>query len=81
MMSRIRPLERDEAHPDAQSYFDLDEKIFGIVLNTTRVFAYRPPILAASRGLRRSVTQEAVLPEGLRALVCTRVAMLVGCPF
>ena len=80
-MSRIRPLARDEAHADARKYFARDERAFGIVLNTTRVFAYRPPILAASKGLSRSVATEATLPEGLRALVCVRVAMLVGCPF
>jgi len=81
MPSRIRPLDRDEAHPDARPSFDQDERIFGLVLNTTRVFAYRPPILAASKGLSRSVAVEATLPAGLRALVCVRVAMLVGCPF
>ncbi len=80
-MSRIKPLDREEARPDAQPFFDQDEDVFGIVLNPTRVFAYRPPILAAARGLSRSVAKEAALPAGLRALVCVRVAMLVGCPF
>ena len=79
--SRIKPLNRDEAHPDAQPYFDQDERAFGLVLNPTRIFAYRPPILAAYRSLSRSVAKDAMLPAGLRALVCVRVAMLVGCPF
>ncbi len=80
-MSRIKPLERDEAHADALPFFDQDEAAFGLVLNPTRVFAYRPPILAAARGLNRSVAKEATLSEGLRSLICVRVAMLVGCPF
>ena len=80
-MDRIRPLDRDEAHEDAHRFFDQDERAWGLVLNTTRVLAYRPPILAAMRGLNRSVATEAVLPAGLRALVCVRIAMLVGCPF
>lgn len=80
-MSRIKPLDRDEAHLDAQRFFDQDEQAFGIVLNTTRVFAYRPPVLAAAKGLSRSVAKEATLSDGLRALICLRVAMLVGCPF
>ena len=80
-VSRINPLGRDEAHPDAQPFFDQDERAFGLVLNPTRIFAYRPPILAAYRSLSRSVAKDAVLPAGLRALVCVRVAMLVGCPF
>jgi hypothetical protein len=80
-MDRIRPLDRDEAHPDAQQFFDQDERVFGLVLNPTRVMAYRPPILAAAKGLGRSVAKDAVLPAGLRAMICVRIAMLVGCPF
>lgn len=80
-MSRVKPLDRDEAHPDARSFFDQDERAFGLVLNPTRIFAYRPPIQAAARALSRSVAREAVLPPAMRALICVRVAMLVGCPF
>jgi hypothetical protein len=79
--NRIKPLERDQAPPDAQRFFDLDEERFGVVLNPTRVQAYRPSILAASKRLSGSMAVDAVLAEGLRALICTRVAMLVGCPF
>lgn len=80
-MSRINPLDREDAHPDAQPFFDQDVRAYGLVLNPTRVLAYRPPILAAARGLSRSVAKEATLPVGLRALMCVRIAMLVGCPF
>jgi hypothetical protein len=80
-MSRIKPLDREEAPPDARPFYDQDERAFGLVLNPTRIFAYRPPIQAAYRALGRSVGQEATLPAGLRALICLRVATLVGCPF
>lgn len=78
---RIRPLGRDEAHPDSQVFYDQDERAFGLVLNPTRILAYRPPIQAAARALNRSVSKGATLPEALRALVCVRIAALVGCPF
>lgn len=80
-MPRIRPLPKDEAHPDATAFYDQDEQRHGLVLNPTPIMAYRPSILAASRGLDRSMRQEAVLSAELRALVCTRVAQLIGCPF
>ena len=80
-MPRIRPLTREEAHPGAQRFFDQDEKHFGFVLNPTGVFAYRPPVLEAARALGRSVGKDGALTTGLRALICVRVAMLVGCPF
>jgi hypothetical protein len=80
-MSRIRPLDRDEAHPDARPVYDQDLRAFGLVLNPTGVMAYRPPVLLAARALSRSVARDAALPAALRALVMTRVATLVGCPF
>jgi hypothetical protein len=78
---RIRPLSRDEVPLEVQRIFDKDEEIYGLVLNTTRVQAYRPSILAASKALSRSVNVDPVLPRDLKALVCTLVASLVGCPF
>lgn len=80
-MDRIRPLTRDQAHADAQPFFDQDERAFGFVLNPTGIMAYRPPIQAAARVLNRAVAVDAVLAAGLRALLCVRVATLVGCPF
>lgn len=80
-MARIRPLTRDEAHPEAQPFFDQDERRYGFVLNPTPVMAYRPPVIAAARALGRSVAKDGVLSAELRALVCLRVAALVGCPF
>jgi hypothetical protein len=80
-MPRIKPLRRDEAHPDAQPLFDQDMERFGMVLNPTGVMAYRPPILRAARSLARAVGVDGVLDAGLRAMICVRVATLVGCPF
>ncbi|MGI8913511.1 MAG: hypothetical protein ACR2JY_06955 [Chloroflexota bacterium] len=80
-MDRITPLDREQARPEARPFFDADERRFGVPLNPTRVFAYRPPILAASKALSASVGEWAALPAALRLLVCLRVATLVGCPF
>lgn len=80
-MPRIRPLQQEEAHPDAQPAYDQDMRAFGQVLNPTGVFAYRPPVLTAARALGASVGKGGVLPASLRTLICVRVASLVGCPF
>jgi hypothetical protein len=80
-MPRITPLTRAHAHSDAQPFFDQDERAFGFVLNPTGIFAYRPPIQAAARALGRSVAKDGVLTPELRALICVRVATMVGCPF
>ena len=80
-IDRIRPLPREEAHADVQPFYDQDVKSFGQVLNPTGVFAYRPPIMAAVRQLNRSFFKEPSLPRAIKALVCVRIAALVGCPF
>ena len=80
-MPRITPLTRESAPEEARRFFDQDVERFGFVLNPTGIFAYRPPVQRAARALGASVAQEGVLAAELRALVCVRVAMLVGCPF
>lgn len=80
-MDRIRPLSREQAHPEVQPFYDQDVRRFGLVLNPTGVLAYRPPIMAAMRQLNSSLYKDSTLPAGLRALVCVRIAALVGCPF
>jgi hypothetical protein len=80
-MDRIRPLPRDEAHPDVQRYYDAEVETFGFVLNPTPVQAYRPSILIASKRLGRAIGVDGVLPAALRALICVRVAATIGCLF
>lgn len=80
-MSRIRPVPRDEAHPDVQRIYDGQVKAFGFVLNPTQVQAHRPSILLASQQLNRAVGTDAALSPGLRALICVRIAATIGCPF
>jgi hypothetical protein len=80
-MSRIRPLPQNEAGPEAQLAYDQDMRYFGMVLNPTGVFAYRPPVLLAERALGASVGKGGVLSASVRTLMCTRVASLIGCPF
>ena len=80
-MSRIPPLDRDDAAPEARILFDLDLETYGQVLNTTRVAAYRPGIALAAKELGRAVAKAGLIDEQLRLLINVRVATLVGCPF
>ena len=80
-MTRVRPLPRDQADPSTHPHYDRDLKAFGEVLNPTGVMAYSPPILAAGRELGASVHRSGKLGADLRAIICTFVAQLVGCPF
>jgi hypothetical protein len=80
-MERIRPLDRDEAREDVRRYYDAEMDRFGMVLNPTRVFAHSPEILRGSKALNTAVNKAGRIPEALKALLCVRVATIVGCPF
>jgi hypothetical protein len=80
-MPRIPPLDRDDAPPEAQAFFDRDLEVFGQVLNSTQIAAYRPGIAAAAKRLGQAVAEAGLIPEQLRLLMNVRVASLVGCPF
>ncbi len=80
-MSRIPPLDRDDAAPEAHPLFDQDLRTYGQALNTTRIAAYRPGIAVAAKELGRAVAKAGLIDEQLRLLINVRVAALVGCPF
>ena len=80
-MSRLRPLSKAEAAPELQPILEQVERTFGVVHAGTGIFAYCPPILAASNGLGRAIVQSGTVPPLLRAMVSLRVAQLAGCPF
>ena len=80
-MPRIPPLDRDSAPPEAHEFFDRDLQVFGQVLNSTRIAAYRPGIAAAAKRLGQAVAEGGLIPEQLRLLMNVKIASLVGCPF
>ena len=80
-MPRISPLDRDSAPAEAQPFFDRDVEVYGQVLNSTRIAAYRPAIAAAAKRLGQAVAEGGLIPAQLRLLMNVRVASLVGCPF
>ena len=80
-MPRIRPLARDEVPPDARATYDRNLETYGVVLNSTGVYAHRPTIQQGLGALSRGIQQSGLLPARLRVLVNLLVAMRAGCPF
>ena len=80
-MSRIPPLDPDGASPEAKALFGRDLEVFGQVLNSTQVAAYRPTIAEAAKRLGQAVATAGLIPDQLRFLINVRVASRVGCPF
>jgi hypothetical protein len=80
-MPRIRPLTKDEVNPDVRVMLEQAERAFGEPLVSSGIQAYCPPILEASRALGAAPARSGTVPAQIRALVCLRVAQMVGCPF
>ncbi|MBI4483546.1 MAG: hypothetical protein HY652_11745 [Acidobacteria bacterium] len=80
-MPRIRPLREEEAAPESRSHFQRDRSVFGMVLQSTGLYAYCPPILEAAKALGAAMEKSGQLPRMLRCLLSVRAAALTGCPF
>ncbi|HZU90817.1 MAG TPA: hypothetical protein VE993_16325 [Stellaceae bacterium] len=80
-MPRVREIEEDGGDPILKRVFEQDRAAFGDLLNTTKIMAHCPPILAAAKGLGAAIAQSGLLPKTLPPLVSLRVAAINGCPF
>ncbi|HUS98208.1 MAG TPA: hypothetical protein VMX97_15885 [Hyphomicrobiaceae bacterium] len=80
-MPRVKEFETDEGDATLAPIFQREGVTFGHVLNTTKVLAHCPPILAAAKQLGAAIDRSGQLPEELLPLVYLRVASLNGCPF
>src|SRR4051794_36549342 len=80
-MPRVREIEEDGGDPTLAATFESERKLFGGLLNPTKVMAHCPPILRAAKLLGASIQQSGQLPQTLLSLVYVRVASINGCPF
>ena len=80
-MPRVREIEEAGGDPLLAEAFAKEREMFGDLLNTTKIMAHCPPILAAAKALGAAIERSGQLPQGLLPLVYLRVAMLNGCPF
>ena len=80
-MPRVREIEEDGGDPILKEIFEQDRTAFGDLLNTTKVQAHCPPILAAAKKLGAAIAQSGLLPKALPPLVSLHVAAINGCPF
>lgn len=80
-MPRIPELPDDGNEPEVQELFEKQKAHFGFVLNPNKIYGHRPSILLGYAALNDGVNASGLLPEGLKAMLCTRVATFNGCPF
>lgn len=80
-MSRITGVDPNGGDPYAQRVFDAQAKRWGAPLLNQLVYARRPPILRAVRGMWAGIDASGLVDGPLQALLNRRVARLNGCEF
>ena len=80
-MPRVSEIEDDEGEPTLQPIFAKERELFGGPLNTTKIYAHRPPVLKAMKDMAEALERSGLVDPQLRSLVYLKVALLNGCPF
>jgi hypothetical protein len=80
-MARVPGVDPDDADPYAQRVFEAQAKRWGAPLLNHLVYARRPPLLRAVRGMWAGIDASGLIEGTLQALLNRRVARLNGCEF
>lgn len=80
-MARIKGVTKEEAPQEVRAVFEEQEKRYGFVSNTARVYALRPTIQQGVQALAQGIQASGLIDAALRHLVCVKTANINGCPF
>ena len=80
-MPRLPELTMENAALSVREKMVAQEHLFGFVLNPTKQMGYCPTIMKGQIALTQGIEKAGHIEDGLRSLICMRVAKLNGCPF
>ena len=80
-MARISEVNLSFVPAEIRQLFEEQRENHGEVLNSSLISGHRPSIFLANMQFGQAIEESGLLPPGLRALVCVRVAQINGCPF
>lgn len=80
-MTRIKGVTKEEAPEEVRAIFEEQEKRYGFVSNTARVYALRPTIQQGVQALAQGIVASGLIEPDLRHLLCVKTANINGCPF
>ena len=80
-MARIKEVTKIEASDEVRAIFEEQERRFGFVSNTAKIYAHRPTIQKGVQALAQGIEASGLLSPELRHLVCAKTASINGCPF
>jgi hypothetical protein len=80
-MLRIKGITKEEASEDTRRIFEEQEKQYGSILNTAKVYGLRPTIQKGVQGLQAGILASGLISADLRHLLCMKAASINGCPY
>jgi len=78
---KIPPVDPDRVEPAIGAVLRAQAERWGSPLLNHLLYARRPTIFRAARGMWGGIDASGLIDAGLKAMVNRRVAMLNGCPF
>jgi hypothetical protein len=80
-MLRINGVTKDNAPEEVRKVFEEQEKQYGMMLNTGRVYGLRPTIQQGVQALQAGIVASGLISADLRHLLCMKAASINGCPY
>lgn len=80
-MLRIKGISKDEASEDTRKIFEEQERQYGSILNTAKVYGLRPTIQKGVQALQAGILASGLIGADLRHLLCMKAASINGCPY
>jgi len=80
-MLRIKGISKDDASEETRKILEEQEKQYGSILNTARVYALRPTIQKGVQALQAGIVASGLISGELRHLLCMKAASINGCPY
>ena len=72
---------KEEASEDTRKVFEEQEKQYGSILNTAKVYGLRPTIQKGVQALQAGILESGLIGGDLRHLLCMKAASINGCPY
>ena len=80
-MLRIKGATKENATEEVRNLFEEQEKQYGAILNTAKVYGLRPTIQKGVQALQQGIVASGLIPADLRHLLCMKAASINGCPY
>jgi hypothetical protein len=80
-MLRIKGVATEEAPEEVRRIFAEQEKRYGSILNTAKVYGLRPTIQKGVQALQEGIVASGLISPDLRHLLCMKAASINGCPY